>query len=64
MSEDRSAPPVSPAVRLLRPILAIAIALGSLAWAVDLYRLAGFLFLPEQYLAATFGTGLALVFLQ
>jgi len=64
MSEDRSAPPVSPAVRLLRPILAIAIALGSLAWAADLYRLAGFLFLPEQYLAATFGTGLALVFLQ
>jgi TRAP transporter 4TM/12TM fusion protein len=64
MSENSSAPPISPAVRLLRPILAIAIALGSLAWAADLYRLAGFLFLPEQYLAATFGTGLALVFLQ
>jgi TRAP transporter 4TM/12TM fusion protein len=64
MSEDSSAPPVSPAVRVLRPILAVAIALGSLAWAADLYRSAGFLFLPEQFLAATFGTGLALVFLQ
>ena len=49
---------------MLRPILAVAIALGSLAWAADLYRAAGLLFLPEQFLAATFGTGLALVFLQ
>jgi len=63
-SDNPSAPPVSPAVRVLRPILAVAIALGSLAWAADLYRAAGLLFLPEQFLAATFGTGLALVFLQ
>jgi TRAP transporter 4TM/12TM fusion protein len=59
-----NAPPASPAVLLLRPPLAAAIALGSLAWAADLYRLAGLLFLPEQFLAATFGTGLALVFLH
>jgi TRAP transporter 4TM/12TM fusion protein len=63
-SDNPSASPVSPAVRVLRPILAVAIALGSLAWAADLYRAAGLLFLPEQFLAATFGTGLALVFLQ
>jgi TRAP transporter 4TM/12TM fusion protein len=42
----------------------MAIALGSLGWAVDVYRTVGLLFLPEQFLAATFGTGLALVFLQ
>jgi TRAP transporter 4TM/12TM fusion protein len=64
VSHAPSAPPVSPAVRLLRPVFAIAIALGSLAWAADLYRAAGFLFLPEQFLAATFGTGLALAFLH
>ena len=30
--------PVSPAVRLLRPVLAIVVTLGSLGWAVDAYR--------------------------
>lgn len=62
--EKGSALPVSPAVRFLRPILATAIALGSLFWAADLYRIVGILFIPEQFLAATFGTGLALVFLH
>ncbi|MEX2126676.1 MAG: TRAP transporter fused permease subunit [Xanthobacteraceae bacterium] len=61
---NKGALPVSPAVRILRPVLAIAIALGSLFWAADLYRLIGILFIPEQFLAATFGTGLALVFLH
>jgi TRAP transporter 4TM/12TM fusion protein len=56
--------PSSPVVRVLRPVLALAVALGSLGWAVDLYRSIGWLFLPEQFLAATFGTGLALVFLH
>jgi TRAP transporter 4TM/12TM fusion protein len=63
-SDNPSAPPVSPAARFLRPVLAVAIALGALAWAANLYREAGFLFLPEQFLAATFGTGLALVFIH
>jgi TRAP transporter 4TM/12TM fusion protein len=58
------APPVSPAVRLLRPPLALFISLGTLAWAADFYRAAGLLFLPEQFLAAMFGTGLALLFLH
>jgi TRAP transporter 4TM/12TM fusion protein len=51
-------------VRVLRPVLAIAIALGSLLWAIDFYRWVGLLFLPEQYLAATFAAALALVFLH
>lgn len=58
------APPVSPAVRIFRPILAVAIALGALFWAADLYRMVGILFIPEQFLSATFGTALALVFLH
>ncbi|MGH7263661.1 MAG: TRAP transporter permease [Candidatus Rokuibacteriota bacterium] len=64
MATAAGAPSVSPALRILRPVLAMAIALGSLAWAADLYRAVGWLFLPEQFLAATFGTGLALVFLH
>jgi TRAP transporter 4TM/12TM fusion protein len=51
-------------VRVLRPILACIIALGSLFWAADLYRAVGLLFIPEQALAAIFGTGLALTFLH
>ena len=63
-TESPNAPPVSPAVRIFRPVLAIAIALGALFWAADLYRMVGILFIPEQFLAATFGTALALVFLH
>ena len=62
-SQD-SAPPVSPVVRILRPPLALFISLGTLAWAADLYRAVGLLFLPEQFLAAIFGAGLALLFLH
>jgi TRAP transporter 4TM/12TM fusion protein len=57
-------PPVSPAVRVLRPVLAGAIALGALLWAFDFYRFIGLLFLPEQFLAATFALALALTFLH
>ena len=64
VSTTQGALPESPAVRILRPILACAIALGSLLWAANFYRAVGLLFLPEQFLAATFATGLALVFLQ
>jgi TRAP transporter 4TM/12TM fusion protein len=63
-SIQNSAPPVSPVVRILRPPLALFLTLGTLAWAADLYRAVGLLFLPEQFLAAIFGTGLALLFLH
>ena len=55
---------MSKVVRVLRPVLALAIALGSLLWAVDFYRFIGLLFLPEQFLAATFAAALALTFLH
>ncbi|MGE5146176.1 MAG: TRAP transporter permease [Candidatus Eiseniibacteriota bacterium] len=57
-------PPVSPVVRLLRPVLAIMIALGGLFWAADVYRMVGFVFLAEQLLAVELGLSLALVFLH
>lgn len=63
-TSEAPAPPVSAAVRVLRPILAVAIAVGSLAWAADLYRAVGLIFLTEQFLAAVLGTGLGLVFLH
>jgi TRAP transporter 4TM/12TM fusion protein len=48
----------------VRGALALAIAAASLAWAADLYRALGLVFLPEQFLAAVLGAGLALVFLH
>ena len=67
MSEttDKAAtPPAPPAVRLLRPVLAILIALSGLFWAADVYRMVGFVFLAEQLLAVVFGLSLALVFIH
>jgi TRAP transporter 4TM/12TM fusion protein len=48
----------------VRAALAFAIAAAALAWAADLYRALGLIFLPEQFLAAVLGAGLALVFLH
>jgi TRAP transporter 4TM/12TM fusion protein len=57
------APPDSRAVRVLISVLAVAVALAALAWAADLYRTVGLIFLAEQFLAAFLGTGLALLYL-
>jgi len=51
-----------PLVRGLVAALGAIIALLGLAWAADLYRLAGFNFLAEQFLAAILGLALALVY--
>ena len=45
-------------------MLASLLALGALAFALDLYRKIGFVFLAEQLLAASLGFGLALVYLR
>lgn len=47
----------------MRSILAGALTLAALAWAADLYRLAGLNLFIEQFLAAILGLGLALVYL-
>ncbi|MCC6006399.1 MAG: TRAP transporter fused permease subunit, partial [Rhodobacteraceae bacterium] len=62
MTQDM--PPVSPVVRALRPALSAILTLASLAWAADLYRRAGFMFLTENFLAFALGLALALVYLH
>lgn len=54
----------SPAVRHLRTALAAILAFAVLAWAADLFRMSGFVFLTEQFLAAMLGLGLTLVFIH
>jgi TRAP transporter 4TM/12TM fusion protein len=62
--DTAATPPASTAVQLLRPVLAILIALGGLFWAADVYRMVGFVFLAEQLLAVELGLSLALVYLH
>ncbi len=62
--EAPPAPPASPVVRVLRPILAGGLTLASLAWAADLYRMAGLLLYTEQFLAAMFGASLCLTYIH
>lgn len=54
--------PTNGLVATLGGTLGAVIALMCLAWAVDLYRLAGIQFLTEQFLAIVLGLGMALVF--
>ncbi|MDQ0315045.1 TRAP transporter permease [Amorphus orientalis] len=49
-------------VRLISTVLGALLAIAGLAWAADLYRMVGWTFLTEQFLAATLGLSLALVF--
>jgi TRAP transporter 4TM/12TM fusion protein len=63
-AQTTPAPPVSPVVRVLRPILAGGLTVASLAWAADLYRMAGMLLYTEQFLAAMLGVSLCLVYLH
>ncbi len=67
MTEPSNATPPAPprgAPRVVETALAALLALGSLAWALDLYRKTGFVFLAEQLLAASLGFALALVYLR
>ena len=65
MSDDTTAPATPSGVsRAAATVLASLLALGALAWALDLYRKLGFVFLAEQLLAASLGFGLALVYLR
>jgi TRAP transporter 4TM/12TM fusion protein len=58
-----SAPP-HPVLRAIERALAALLALGALAWALDLYRKVGFVFLAEQLLAASLAFALVLVYLR
>jgi TRAP transporter 4TM/12TM fusion protein len=63
-ADTAPAPPVSPVVRVLRPLLAGGMTVASLAWAGDLYRRMGMLLYTEQFLAAMLGVSLCLVYLH
>ncbi len=67
MTEDdefAGAPPVSPVVRVAERTLGALVALTALAWAADLYRAVGLVFLAEQFLAFVLGLALAAVFVR
>ncbi|RST83507.1 TRAP transporter fused permease subunit [Aquibium carbonis] len=57
-------PPASRALEMATTVLGAAIALGGIAWGADLYRLAGFNFLAEQFLAVVLGLAMAMVYLM
>ena len=59
-----AAPPRSAAGRYARSALAALLTLGSLAYSVGLTRKAGLVLFPEQFLAATYGVCLALLFVS
>jgi TRAP transporter 4TM/12TM fusion protein len=64
ITDKESAPLASPTVRYLRVGLAVTMAVAALAWAADLYRTVGWLFLTEQFLVTVFGLAIALTFVQ
>ncbi len=54
----------SPAIRLVRTALSLVLAVAVLANAADIYRMFGYVFVTEQFLAATLAVGLALIFIN
>ena len=58
------APPQSRAGRLAQAALAALLTFGALAWSVGLFRLAGLVLFPEQFLAGAYGVCLALLFVS
>src|SRR5213075_2990239 len=59
-----AAPPKSAAGRYAQTVLAATLTLGSLAYSVGLTRQLGLVLFPEQFLAATYGVCLALLFIS
>lgn len=62
--EDDISAPDDLVLRYVRPVLAALLTCGSLAYSADLYRDAGLVLFPEQFLAGMLGVALALVFLH
>ena len=54
---------MSPGVKRLRAVLAVALTCASLAWSADLFRTFGLNVLDEQIMGPMLATGLALVFI-
>jgi TRAP transporter 4TM/12TM fusion protein len=58
------APPTSPVVRAVRPVLAVLLTVGSLAWSADIFQMLGMALFIEQFLSAMLGLALGIVFLH
>ena len=56
--------PISPIVRILRPVLAVALTAAGLAWSADLYRDFGLNLYAPQIMAPMMGVAIALVYLH
>jgi TRAP transporter 4TM/12TM fusion protein len=59
-----TAPPQSRAGRIAQSLLAALLTLGALAWSIGLFRAAGLVLFPEQFLAGAYGVCLALLFVS
>jgi TRAP transporter 4TM/12TM fusion protein len=57
-------PPHSKAGRVAQAALAALLTFGALAWSCGLFRLAGLVLFPEQFLAGAYGVCLALLFVS
>ena len=58
------APPHSRAGRVAQAVLAALLTFGALAWSTGLFRLAGLVLFPEQFMAGAYGVCLALLFVS
>jgi TRAP transporter 4TM/12TM fusion protein len=63
-AEQDLVPPASGALEAATTVLGAAIALGGIAWGADLYRMVGWNFLTEQFLAVVLGLAMAMVYLM
>ncbi|MFZ9627151.1 MAG: hypothetical protein ACO3AD_17980, partial [Burkholderiaceae bacterium] len=60
--EDLQAPEGT-ALSVATTVMGAAIALGGIAWGADLYRLVGWNFLAEQFLAVALGLAMGIIYL-
>ncbi|MGH8690809.1 MAG: TRAP transporter permease [Burkholderiales bacterium] len=58
------APPHSRAGRVAQAVLAALLTFGALAWSTGLFRLAGLVLFPEQFMAGAYGVCLGLLFVS
>ena len=60
-----AAPPdLAPVAQTIARLFAVALTLAAVAWSADLFRAVGIVILQEQFMAAMFGVGLALVYIH
>ena len=61
--EEDLQPPSGTALSVATTMMGALIGLGGIAWGADLYRLVGWNFLAEQFLAVVLGLAMGIIFL-